>query len=177
MLTSLKRFSTTAQPKSSKWILYAGAGALVGGVGYYYSTGKAPIKNNMTEVQNYVPAFDGQWKNFRMIEKAALNHNVSRYRFELPEGTTDVGLPTASCVMVRHKAEGSEKPVIRPYTPILPDAPSNYFDLVVKTYKDGKMSKHIHSLTPNDTLEMKGPNLKFKYEPGKFKQIGMVVFI
>jgi cytochrome-b5 reductase len=176
--TALKRFSTTAQtaqPKSSKWMLYAGAGAFVGGAGYYaFSTGKAPAKNAAAKVQSYVPAFDGTWKKFKLVEKTVLNHNVSSFRFELPEGTNEVGLPTASCVMVKHKGEGDEKAVIRPYTPIQPDVPSNYFDLVVKQYPTGKMSKHIHSLNPNDTLEMKGPNLKFKYEAGKFKQIGMV---
>jgi cytochrome-b5 reductase len=177
MITALKRFSTStqsAQAKSSKWMLYAGAGALVGGAGYYYSNGKTPVKNPSAKVQSYVPAFDGQWKKFKLIEKTTLNHNVSSFRFELPEGTNEVGLPTASCVMVKHKGEGEEKAVIRPYTPILPDVPSNYFDLVVKQYPTGIMSKHIHSLNPNDTLEMKGPNLKFKYEAGKFKQIGMV---
>ena len=156
-------------------MFYAGAGAVVGGVGYYYTTGKTPSKKAAVEAHSYVPAFDGKWKEFKLIEKTVLNHNVSSFRFKLPEGTNEVGLPTASCVMVKHKAEGAEKAVIRPYTPILPDEPSDYFDLVVKAYPDGKMSKHIHSLKPNDVLEMKGPNLKFKYEAGKFKQIGLVL--
>ena len=32
-----------------------------------------------------------------------------------------------------------------------------YLDLAVKVYPEGKMSKHIHSLKPGDTLDFKGP--------------------
>jgi len=31
-----------------------------------------------------------------------------------------------------------------------------YFDLLVKVYPTGNMSKHIGSLKPGDTLEVKG---------------------
>jgi Oxidoreductase FAD-binding domain len=45
--------------------------------------------------------------------------------------------------------DGSRKQVIRPYTPVtsaeMPE-PVGHFDLVVKAYPTGKMSKHIGEL-------------------------------
>lgn len=39
--------------------------------------------------------------------------------------------------------DGSKKFVIRPYTPTSLKDAKGYFDLVVKVYEEGKMSKHI----------------------------------
>lgn len=64
--------------------------------------------------------------------------------------------------------------VIRPYTPIDPEE-GGYFDLIVKNYPDGKMSSYIHSLSPGDSLEIKGPIQKWQY-PGanSVGHIGMI---
>lgn len=42
--------------------------------------------------------------------------------------------------------DGSKKFVIRPYTPTSPKDAQGYFDLVVKVYEQGKMSKHFGEL-------------------------------
>ena len=64
--------------------------------------------------------------------------------------------------------------VLRPYTPLSrPDA-KGYLDLAVKVYPEGKMSKHIDSLKPGDTLDFKGPILKTAYKPNQYEHIGMV---
>jgi NAD(P)H-flavin reductase len=47
--------------------------------------------------------------------------------------------------------------VIRPYTPISPEHVTGHFDLLVKEYPTGVMSKHIAGLKVGDKLEMKGP--------------------
>ena len=44
------------------------------------------------------------------------------------------------------KENGSKKFVIRPYTPTSPKHAKGYFDLVVKVYEQGKMSKHFGEL-------------------------------
>ena len=51
------------------------------------------------------------------------------------------------------KEDGSNKFVIRPYTPTSPKDAKGYFDLVVKVYEQGKMSKHFGELkVPDLTL-------------------------
>ena len=42
--------------------------------------------------------------------------------------------------------DGSKKFVIRPYTPTSSKDAKGYFDLVVKVYEQGKMSKHFGEL-------------------------------
>ena len=63
-----------------------------------------------------------------------LSSNMS-YRCRAPIGSED--------------DDGSRKQVIRPYTPVtsaeMPE-PVGHFDLVVKAYPTGKMSKHIGEL-------------------------------
>lgn len=44
------------------------------------------------------------------------------------------------------KEDGSKKFVIRPYTPTSAKDAKGYFDLVVKVYEEGKMSKHFGEL-------------------------------
>lgn len=47
-------------------------------------------------------------------------------------------------------------------------------DLLIKQYKGGPMSTHIHSLKPGDTLEVKGPLPKYPWTPNKHKHIALV---
>lgn len=47
-------------------------------------------------------------------------------------------------------------------------------DLMIKQYKGGPMSTHIHSLKPGDTLEVKGPLPKYSWEANKHKHIALI---
>ncbi|KAK9819356.1 hypothetical protein WJX74_009690 [Apatococcus lobatus] len=105
--------------------------------------------------------------------------NTNRYRFSLPDPNQEVGLPVASCLVTRaaigsEKEDGSRKFVIRPYTPTSPKDAKGYFDLVIKVYPQGNMSKHIGDLKEGDVLECKGPIEKFAYKPNMKKAIGMI---
>lgn len=64
---------------------------------------------------------------------------------------------------------------MRPYTPISdPDEPG-HVDLLVKRYSDGKMSNHLHSLVPGQTLSFKtGPLLTYEWTPNKHSQIALI---
>ncbi|OMH81206.1 NADH-cytochrome b5 reductase-like protein [Zancudomyces culisetae] len=49
-----------------------------------------------------------------------------------------------------------------------------YFDVIVKRYPDGSVSKFIHNLKPGEYVEIRGPNLTFPYYPNTKKHIGMI---
>lgn len=66
------------------------------------------------------------------------------------------------------------KPVIRPYTPTSDEDAVGHVDFLIKRYKDGAMSEHMHNMKPGDELEMKGPIQKFKWEPNQFEEIAMI---
>eukprot|EP01125_Pyxidicula_operculata_P009584 TRINITY_DN3152_c0_g1_i1.p1 TRINITY_DN3152_c0_g1~~TRINITY_DN3152_c0_g1_i1.p1 ORF type:complete len:307 (-),score=70.72 TRINITY_DN3152_c0_g1_i1:78-998(-) len=113
-----------------------------------------------------------EWREFKLEKVEPLTHNTKLYRFTLPEDQ-QLTLPVASFVLVQAQIEGEEKPVQRPYTPVSYDT-TGYFDLVVKSYPNGKLSKHIGQLKEGDSLKFKGPMKKIQYEPNMKKHIGMI---
>jgi len=50
------------------------------------------------------------------------------------------------------------KAVKRPYTPSSVPGTTGYFDLTVKRYDTGLVSKHLHDRKTGDTVLMSGPN-------------------
>ncbi|MCO5602532.1 hypothetical protein L7F22_056665 [Adiantum nelumboides] len=117
------------------------------------------------------------WISFKLEDTVKVSPNTNIYRFTFDDDEK-LGLNVASCLLTRaqlgNKDDGKPNYVIRPYTPISPPDSKGYFDLMVKVYPQGKMSRHIGSLKPGDTLEVKGPIPKIPYKPNMKKNIGMV---
>eukprot|EP00048_Salpingoeca_helianthica_P015339 m.226258 g.226258 ORF g.226258 m.226258 type:complete len:289 (-) comp16904_c0_seq1:123-989(-) len=113
-----------------------------------------------------------EFRGFKLIEVVKYNNNTSIYRFDTGSPSTKLGLTVASCLVTRATIDGQE--VVRPYTPISPESVSGHFDLLVKEYPTGVMSKHIAHLKVGDTLEMKGPFPKLKVTTNMKKKIGMI---
>lgn len=172
MLTSLRAAF------SQQRVLALG-GAL--GAGAVASAWMAPSAEAEKAPEQKPSALDpDNWKAFKLqsIDTGG-PPNTNRYRFALEDSKQEVGLPVASCLVTRaaiggEKEDGSKKFVIRPYTPTSPKDAKGYFDLVVKVYEQGKMSKHFGELKEGDTLEMKGPLPKFPYKANMKTKIGMV---
>jgi cytochrome-b5 reductase len=113
------------------------------------------------------------FKKFKLLEVYPVSHNTNRYRFGL-ENDQKLGLTVASCLVVKAPIGENGKDVIRPYTPVSDNDDKGFFDLIIKTYPNGVMSKHVATLSPGDTLEFKGPFSKFEYTPNMKKKIGMI---
>jgi len=64
--------------------------------------------------------------------------------------------------------------VVRPYTPITTEDTVGYFELLIKVYPEGNMSKYIDSLKRGDSLDFKGPIPKIPYTANMKKEIGML---
>lgn len=151
-----------------------GACALVGAIHF-----ASPRNASMTGRPSATAALSPQeWRAFPVIEKKQVTKDSVHVRFGLPEAQV-LGLTVASCLITRaqigKEAEDQTKGyVIRPYTPVSPPDSQGSFDLVIKVYPNGNMSKHIGSLQVGDTLEFKGPIQKLEYQPNMKKQIGMI---
>ncbi|RDX60526.1 NADH--cytochrome b5 reductase 1, partial [Mucuna pruriens] len=113
------------------------------------------------------------FKEFKLIKKTQLSHNVARFRFALPTPTSVLGLPVGKNVLVRGK-DSREEEVMRSYTPITLDSDIGYFELVVKMYPNGKMSHHFREMKEGDYLAVKGPKGRFSYKPGQVRALGML---
>lgn len=70
--------------------------------------------------------------------------------------------------------EGQPKEVVRSYTPISSDENLGYFDLLIKSYPQGNISKHMSTLKLGQTLKVKGPKGAMVYTPGLVKRFGMI---
>lgn len=114
------------------------------------------------------------FKSFKLREVYQVNHNTNRYRFDLENEQQKLGLTVASCLVVKAPIGENGKDVVRPYTPVSDTEDRGFFDLVVKTYPQGVMSKHLSTLNPGDKIDFKGPFLKFEYKPNNKKKIGMI---
>merc|ERR1711977_115592 len=119
------------------------------------------------------------WTSFTLGERKEVTGNTHLYRFKLENPEESLNLPIASCLLVRarigsEQEDGTRKFVIRPYTPTSASTAKGHFDLIVKVYGKGVMSKHFGDLKAGDNLEIKGPIVKLPYAANMKKHIGMV---
>jgi len=117
--------------------------------------------------------------SLKLAKITKLTDNTAIYRFAYSDPEAVSGMTVASCLVTKSaigsvKDDGSRANVIRPYTPLSRPNQKGSLDLAVKTYPEGKMSKHIASLKVGDSLDFKGPILKTSYKPNQFDSIGMV---
>lgn len=111
------------------------------------------------------------FKKFTIASVTDVSHNVKIFRIALPEGRS-LELPISSCVVAKAPIDG--KDVFRPYTPISSNLARGYFDLMIKTYPQGVMSKHFHTLKAGDAVELKGPIAKIAVTPNLKRRLGMI---
>ncbi|CAK7221689.1 NADH-cytochrome b5 reductase [Sporothrix curviconia] len=185
---STRKYATAPSGGSNNTAVLAGA-ALAIGAGSYYAFSSSAVPKAAKEAEAKVSeaasavkaaakeAFSGGDQDFVPLTVESvdtLNHNTKLVRFKLPEADQTSGMHAASALLTRFKPEGAEKNIIRPYTPVSDDDAKGHMDLLVKRYEGGKMSSHIHSLAPGDTLEIKGPISKYPWAPNKHEQIALV---
>lgn len=113
------------------------------------------------------------FKEFKLVKRTQLSHNVATFRFCLPNRSSVLGLPIGQHISCRGKDSLGEE-VIKPYTPTTLDTDVGYFELVVKMYPQGRMSHHFSEMREGDYLAVKGPKGRFKYQPNQVKAFGMV---
>lgn len=117
------------------------------------------------------------FQEFELQEKTVISHNVAIYRFKLPSGNSILGLPIGQHISIGAplpQPDGSTKEIVRSYTPISGDHQPGYFDLLIKSYPQGNISKHMASLMVGQTIRVRGPKGAFMYEQNMCKHFGMI---
>ncbi|KAI8384033.1 hypothetical protein BD560DRAFT_452711 [Blakeslea trispora] len=117
-----------------------------------------------------------EFRSFKLEKVERVNHNVSLFRFKLPNETDVSNLPITSCVMFRGNVDkdGKSEEVVRPYTPTSHEKTQGHIDFVIKNYPQGNMSSHVHSLKVGDTIDIKGPFEKYNWEKRRVDHVGML---
>ena len=98
-------------------------------------------------------------------------HDTKTFRFALPDNATLDMLP-GDHLYVHATVNG--KAVKRPYTPSsLPDT-VGYFDLTIKRYESGVISKYVHDRQVGEEVQMSGPNQGGHWIDGMATRVGFV---
>ncbi|KAK4431983.1 NADH--cytochrome reductase 1 [Sesamum alatum] len=113
------------------------------------------------------------FKEFKLVKRTQLSHNVAKFKFALPTPSSVLGLPIGQHISCKGKDSQGED-VIKPYTPTTLDSDVGYFELVIKMYPQGRMSHHFREMREGDYLAVKGPKGRFKYQPGQVRAFGMI---
>ncbi|KAA6411386.1 MAG: NADH-cytochrome b5 reductase 1 [Lasallia pustulata] len=143
-----------------EWLPYAAGVALI------LSAWK--IFNNQLKKALKPDAF----QEFPLKEKTVLSHNVAIYRFALNSPTDILGLPIGQHMSVAATIGGKE--IVRSYTPITGDEHPGYFELLIKSYPTGNISKHMAQMKIEQTLKVRGPKGAMVYAPGLVRRFGMI---
>lgn len=142
----------------------------VGTACYFYLSNKSKSKSKSKSKCCLDPEM---FKEFKLVKRTELSHNVAKFRFALPTPNSVLGLPIGQHISCRGKDANGED-VMKAYTPTTLDSDVGYFELVIKMYPQGRMSHHFREMREGDYLAVKGPKGRFKYQPGQVRAFGML---
>jgi cytochrome-b5 reductase len=98
-------------------------------------------------------------------------HDTKTFRFGLPANATLDMLPGDHLYV---HATINDKAVKRPYTPSSLPGTVGFFDLTVKRYETGTISKYLHDQCVGDTILMSGPRQGGHWVDGMAKKVGFI---
>ena len=108
---------------------------------------------------------------YKIIQKEKVTHDTNRFRFAIPDGIDFQHLPGDFIKVYPDPGNPLE---YRPYTPTSTPDIENYFELIIKHYSDGFVSKHMKEKGVGDTVHISGPHEGGHFTEGMAKKIGMV---
>uniref|UniRef100_D8PK57 NADH-cytochrome b5 reductase n=2 Tax=Schizophyllum commune (strain H4-8 / FGSC 9210) TaxID=578458 RepID=D8PK57_SCHCM len=113
-----------------------------------------------------------KWQEYPLAKITKISPNTAIYTFALPNKNDILGLPIGQHISV--SAEINGKDIMRSYTPISSDDDRGRFDLLIKAYEKGNVSRYFSLLKVGDKVRIKGPKGAFTYSPGLASHVGMI---
>jgi cytochrome-b5 reductase len=108
---------------------------------------------------------------YKLIHIETDTHDTKTFRFELPADAT-LDMQPGDFLYVH--APLNEKQLKRAYTPSSLPSATGFFDLTVKRYDTGVVSKYLHDRRIGDTVLMSGPNTGGHWVDGMATRVGFV---
>jgi cytochrome-b5 reductase len=155
--------------------LFAGvAGAVTGAFVYSSSSAAAaPVVECSDKILPPPPLSPEEFRPLTLMNVYDESPDTKVFRFAFPDGNQDLNMTLCSCVAMRF-IDKDGKEVIRPYTPISRPNSKGYCEFMIKNYKGSKMGNHLNNMKVGDTIEVKGPFVKFPWKPGQYKSYGLI---
>lgn len=108
---------------------------------------------------------------YKLIHIETDTHDTKTFRFGLPADATLDMLP-GDFLYIHATLNG--KQIKRAYTPSSLPGTTGFFDLTVKRYETGTISKYLHEQQIGDSVLMSGPNIGGHWVDGMAKQVGFI---
>lgn len=120
--------------------------------------------------------FGEEWCKVPLKKVERVSKDTKVLTFATPDESKPLNLPTCACLLAQGGCDNENNSFIRPYTPVSTNNMIGEFELMVKIYPDGNLSKHMDSMKVGDTLDFKHIkfNVKKQYPFGN-KHICMLV--
>nr|ALP32221.1 cytochrome b5 reductase [Phaffia rhodozyma] len=142
-------------------------------LGMGLSIGSIILFNYLSSEKASKTALDGtNWAQYPLIKRVDISSNTAVYRFGLPSPTAILGLPIGQHIQIQ--ATINDKVVTRSYTPTSSDDDQGFFELLIKVYEKGNISKHIDGLKIGDSIKVKGPKGQFVYDKNLASHLSMI---
>ncbi len=121
--------------------------------------------NSMIHIKTKTPS------PYKLVHIETDTHDTKTFRFDLPDNATLDMLP-GDFLYVHATING--KLIKRAYTPSSLPGTTGHFDLTVKRYETGSISKYLHDQTIGETVLMSGPNTGGHWVDGMATRVGFV---
>ncbi len=108
---------------------------------------------------------------YRIIDIDHITHDTKQFRFSIPPGAQIDYLPGDHMKIYPDRTDPVE---FRPYTPTTISGSAGYFELIIKRYLDGMVSKFMHDHNVGDDIWMSGPHVGGHFKDDMAKNIGLV---
>lgn len=109
--------------------------------------------------------------DYEIIEKEKVTHNTNRYRFKIPEGAAFEYLPGDHIKLYPDKSDPVE---FANYTLTSTPDIKEHFELIIKHYPNGVVSKYMLDKKTGDWISISGPHSGGHFTDGMAGRIGMI---
>lgn len=153
--------------------------------GCYSKTADAETKEPLISPIKFSP--------FQLLSVQQYTHNTFLYLFQVVRASSEpdqksaiteykhvkkpLGISVGQHLVMRFSSDGNPNTVLtRAYTPISDLKSSNMgqFEVLIKLYENGKMSKYLKNMKKNDIVEWRGPCGNFTYIPNSYRHVLML---
>ncbi|EDK47197.1 conserved hypothetical protein [Lodderomyces elongisporus NRRL YB-4239] len=112
------------------------------------------------------------WRDFELIDRTLIAPMTSIYRFKLNREDEVLDCPTGHHLACCFTIDGKDE--VRFYSPILNQFDMGFFDILVKHYENGKVTRKLAQLPVGQTVKFRGFVGKLDYKPNMAKEIGLI---
>lgn len=113
-----------------------------------------------------------KWRDFELLDRTLITKNTLILRFKLGREDEVLHIPPGHNVACCFEIDGKDE--IRYYSPISNKFDTGFFDILVKHYENGLVSRKLAMLREGQTVKFRGPIGKLDYQPNMARHIALV---